>query len=230
METSRGGNRRREVVFSTERESVSNRSFDQDDDSNSNSNSGSGSGISASVSVPNLASLSLTSSLSEGASNAGIPSATSSTSFSQSSTMKLKSRWRISLDAESFKPSTSVDTANCNINVPIDSLSLVNFSSSGNGNGNAVSQISPESKFTHQLGANIITKPGHIVADSNDSELMEKLKKFEGIDENIFHTERYVSKEGRGMVCDCFLTREEIARGEIGCNEDCLNRLLMVEW
>lgn len=32
------------------------------------------------------------------------------------------------------------------------------------------------------------------------------------------------------MVCDCFLTDEEIARGELGCGEDCLNRLLMIEW
>lgn len=32
------------------------------------------------------------------------------------------------------------------------------------------------------------------------------------------------------MVCDCFLTEEEIERGELGCGEDCLNRLLMIEW
>ncbi|KOX67366.1 Histone-lysine N-methyltransferase SETD2 [Melipona quadrifasciata] len=31
------------------------------------------------------------------------------------------------------------------------------------------------------------------------------------------------------MVCDCFLTEEEIERGELGCGEDCLNRLLMIE-
>lgn len=31
------------------------------------------------------------------------------------------------------------------------------------------------------------------------------------------------------MLCDCFLTREEIQRGELGCGEDCLNRLLMIE-
>jgi histone-lysine N-methyltransferase SETD2 len=32
------------------------------------------------------------------------------------------------------------------------------------------------------------------------------------------------------MVCDCFLTEEEFQRGELGCGEDCLNRLLMIEW
>lgn len=32
------------------------------------------------------------------------------------------------------------------------------------------------------------------------------------------------------MVCDCFLTEDEIERGELGCGEDCLNRLLMIEW
>lgn len=41
---------------------------------------------------------------------------------------------------------------------------------------------------------------------------------------------RTTSKEAKRMVCDCFLTKDEIARGEMGCGEDCLNRLLMIEW
>jgi histone-lysine N-methyltransferase SETD2 len=41
---------------------------------------------------------------------------------------------------------------------------------------------------------------------------------------------RYTNKETKRMVCDCFLTEEEIERGELGCGEDCLNRLLMIEW
>jgi len=41
---------------------------------------------------------------------------------------------------------------------------------------------------------------------------------------------RMRSKEWRRMVCDCTLTKEEIGRGETGCGEDCLNRLLMIEW
>lgn len=41
---------------------------------------------------------------------------------------------------------------------------------------------------------------------------------------------RYTNKETKRMVCDCFLTEEDIERGEHGCGEDCLNRLLMIEW
>jgi histone-lysine N-methyltransferase SETD2 len=32
------------------------------------------------------------------------------------------------------------------------------------------------------------------------------------------------------MVCDCILTKEERMRGLIGCGDDCLNRMLMIEW
>lgn len=31
------------------------------------------------------------------------------------------------------------------------------------------------------------------------------------------------------MVCDCLLMKEERARGLMGCGEDCLNRMLMIE-
>lgn len=31
------------------------------------------------------------------------------------------------------------------------------------------------------------------------------------------------------ILCDCFLTHEEYEHGELGCGEDCLNRLLMIE-
>lgn len=41
---------------------------------------------------------------------------------------------------------------------------------------------------------------------------------------------RFTNKEHKRMVCDCFLTEEEIERGELGCGEDCLNRLLLIEW
>lgn len=36
-------------------------------------------------------------------------------------------------------------------------------------------------------------------------------------------------KEARSMVCDCILTKEERARGVMGCLDDCLNRMLMIE-
>jgi len=38
-------------------------------------------------------------------------------------------------------------------------------------------------------------------------------------------------KEARRMVCICSPpTSEELARGVRGCGEDCLNRMLMIEW
>uniref|UniRef100_A0A182SYT9 AWS domain-containing protein n=1 Tax=Anopheles maculatus TaxID=74869 RepID=A0A182SYT9_9DIPT len=60
-------------------------------------------------------------------------------------------------------------------------------------------------------------------------DMEEKLSRFETIRENIYHSDRIVSKEAKKMTCDCFLTTEEIDRGEHGCGEDCLNRLLMIE-
>lgn len=47
---------------------------------------------------------------------------------------------------------------------------------------------------------------------------------------NSFRFDRSTSKEAKRMVCDCFLTKEELSRGDMGCGEDCLNRLLMIEW
>jgi len=33
------------------------------------------------------------------------------------------------------------------------------------------------------------------------------------------------------MLCECPpLSKEERAQGEVACGEDCLNRLLMIEW
>ncbi|XP_055933527.1 histone-lysine N-methyltransferase SETD2-like isoform X2 [Argiope bruennichi] len=55
---------------------------------------------------------------------------------------------------------------------------------------------------------------------------------YEHIDENIYRFERKKSKskkQVRRMVCDCTLTKEEIECGMLGCKEECLNRLLMIE-
>ncbi|CAH1391554.1 unnamed protein product [Nezara viridula] len=62
-----------------------------------------------------------------------------------------------------------------------------------------------------------------------DPEVEERLKRFEIISHNVFLTPRSRSKEAKRMICDCSLTKEEIAKGEMGCGEDCLNRLLMIE-
>ncbi|KAL9881119.1 SET domain containing 2 isoform 1-T6 [Glossina fuscipes fuscipes] len=60
-------------------------------------------------------------------------------------------------------------------------------------------------------------------------EMEERLSNFQVIKENEYKCERVISREARKMICDCFLTAEEEERGELGCGEDCLNRLLMIE-
>ncbi|GFT66795.1 histone-lysine N-methyltransferase SETD2 [Nephila pilipes] len=55
---------------------------------------------------------------------------------------------------------------------------------------------------------------------------------YEHIEENIYRFARKKSKskkQVRRMVCDCTLTKEEIEYGMLGCKEECLNRLLMIE-
>lgn len=60
-------------------------------------------------------------------------------------------------------------------------------------------------------------------------EMEERLSNFQVIKENEYLCERVISREAKKMICDCFLTHEEEERGELGCGEDCLNRLLMIE-
>lgn len=57
-----------------------------------------------------------------------------------------------------------------------------------------------------------------------------RLKQFIHLKENSYKTDRMICKEAKKMVCDCFLTMEEIEANEYGCGEDCLNRLLLIEW
>ena len=67
----------------------------------------------------------------------------------------------------------------------------------------------------------------------NKAVVEERLKSFEHLTENLYLIEKRRSKQSkeiRRMVCDCSLTKEELQRGEKGCTEDCLNRLLMIEW
>lgn len=55
------------------------------------------------------------------------------------------------------------------------------------------------------------------------------LKLFMSIIDNEHRSERIISKEAKKMSCDCFLTEQEIERGEWGCGDDCLNRMLLIE-
>ncbi|KAI4488685.1 hypothetical protein M0802_011393 [Mischocyttarus mexicanus] len=83
---------------------------------------------------------------------------------------------------------------------------------------------------TMQVSKIIGTKAGPLInIDAKDKEMEERLSQFEYLRENLYLTDRYTNKETKRMVCDCFLTEEEIERGELGCGEDCLNRLLMIE-
>ena len=56
-----------------------------------------------------------------------------------------------------------------------------------------------------------------------------QMKRFNTIRENQYLTEKILCKEINEMVCDCFISKEEIESGELGCGEDCINRLLMIE-
>lgn len=81
---------------------------------------------------------------------------------------------------------------------------------------------------------------GEKIAEANEAllekqklanqEVEARLKQFVHLKENLYLTERMNCKEAKKMICDCFLTPEEAGRGEWGCGEDCLNRLLMIEW
>ncbi|XP_012233977.2 histone-lysine N-methyltransferase Set2 isoform X2 [Linepithema humile] len=68
-----------------------------------------------------------------------------------------------------------------------------------------------------------------MLLEAENREMEERLSQFEHLRENLYLTERYTNKETKRMVCDCFLTEDDIERGELGCGEDCLNRLLMIE-
>uniref|UniRef100_A0A8D8P4B3 [histone H3]-lysine(36) N-trimethyltransferase n=1 Tax=Culex pipiens TaxID=7175 RepID=A0A8D8P4B3_CULPI len=67
------------------------------------------------------------------------------------------------------------------------------------------------------------------LSDEYLRDMEEKLSRFETIRENMYHCDKVISKEAKKMMCDCFLTEEEKDRGELGCGEDCLNKLLMIE-
>lgn len=78
-----------------------------------------------------------------------------------------------------------------------------------------------------EINEMLVNKP-KTVAD--EEEVASRLKQFIHLKENQYKTDRMTCKEAKKMSCDCFLMSEEIERGERGCGEDCLNRLLMIEW
>lgn len=68
------------------------------------------------------------------------------------------------------------------------------------------------------------------LAAKDDPVIQARLKQFIHLKENVYKTSRMTCKEAKKMTCDCFLTEEEIQANEYGCGDDCLNRLLLIEW
>uniref|UniRef100_A0A7R8VLS4 [histone H3]-lysine(36) N-trimethyltransferase n=1 Tax=Timema douglasi TaxID=61478 RepID=A0A7R8VLS4_TIMDO len=91
------------------------------------------------------------------------------------------------------------------------------------------SVVSPSSPLLDSTSFSVSAEPVLKESTQDNLEMEEKLRQFIPLPENEYLTNRSTSKEAKRMVCDCFLTQEEIIRGEMGCGEDCLNRLLMLE-
>ncbi|PRD27426.1 UNVERIFIED_CONTAM: Setd2 [Trichonephila clavipes] len=58
-------------------------------------------------------------------------------------------------------------------------------------------------------------------------------KEYVALQENMYLFERKRTKrkkEVRRLLCECTLSKEERENGVPGCQDECLNRLLMIEW
>lgn len=128
--------------------------------------------------------------------------------------VKVKSRWRRTSELEQVVGRNgNSDQSSCN-NSPL-SMSPKTGCSLPVPSDNRENQLEEKSRMA--LSENVAI-------------IQERLKSFEIVEENQYLTSRKTSKEVKRMLCDCSLTKEEIARGELGCGEDCINRLLMIEW
>ncbi|KOB67346.1 putative huntingtin interacting protein [Operophtera brumata] len=65
--------------------------------------------------------------------------------------------------------------------------------------------------------------------EAYDKIIAERINQYQHLEENEYLCDRMISKDTKKMICDCFMTKEELERGELACGEDCLNRLLMIE-
>ena len=74
-----------------------------------------------------------------------------------------------------------------------------------------------------------VVKSIRVMDADEKKEIEAKLKSFRKINENHYMCTRKVNKQSKKMQCDCTLTKEEMANGEKGCGDDCLNRLLFIE-
>ena len=78
-------------------------------------------------------------------------------------------------------------------------------------------------------GEGEVVKNIRVMDADEKKEIEAKLKSFRKINENHYMCTRKVNKQSKKMQCDCTLTKEEMANGEKGCGDDCLNRLLFIE-
>lgn len=59
----------------------------------------------------------------------------------------------------------------------------------------------------------------------------ERLKRYETIRDNIYSkkSDKKLCKMNKSMKCDCTITEEEVKNGEVGCQYNCINRILYIE-
>lgn len=186
----------------------------------------------------------------------GSSSSISGTGFELSSTVTPELITHVTAKSNSAPPGESASLERGSIPV-CASMNVHSYPEIKQDKDENVENNSSVNSLTTQVPKIIGIKTSPIVtADTKDKEMEERLSQFEYLRENLYLTERlvlrllrfsiitkdkkiiriihfyirYTNKETKRMVCDCFLTEEEIERGELGCGEDCLNRLLMIEW
>ncbi|KAG8179351.1 hypothetical protein JTE90_007623 [Oedothorax gibbosus] len=143
--------------------------------------------------------------------------------------VKLKSRW--------FRSSELEEMLNTEVNsVPEQTISLPEVSVDGD-----IKPTTMETTVSEEQGTCInpdkmeveelkVETDGNS-AERNETKVIER-PDYEHIDDNIYLFTKKKSKskkQVRRMVCDCTLTKEEQECGVLGCKEECLNRLLMIE-
>ncbi|CAH4012491.1 unnamed protein product [Pieris brassicae] len=118
--------------------------------------------------------------------------------------VKVKSRWRRSSELEMGASSPSIS--------PLASPSLP--------------KLPPVEEKQH------VEEVKEVIAlskEAYDRIIEERMNQYQHLDENEYLCDRMISRDTKKMICDCFMTKEELERGELACGEDCLNRLLMIE-
>ncbi|KAL0273974.1 UNVERIFIED_CONTAM: hypothetical protein PYX00_006522 [Menopon gallinae] len=138
----------------------------------------------------------------------GSPAATPPVPGYDDKPVKVKSRWRRSSELEMHggKNSTDMEVVSSTCPSPVNSFPSTSASSSCEPTPEEVERIEREKK-----------------------EVEDGLRSFTILTENEYKMERSACKETKRMICDCALSKEEIERGEVGCGEDCLNRMLFLE-